>query len=133
MKTPRRTKSVAPDLKIRKGLVVVCEGRAVTVVSIHGEGRIHLKVNGTSEFLWADASMISPFVADSQQRSVRASVDADPDAEIQSQRWCDALACLLVKHPGRVPSAGYAELAHEMGVSARTVRRKLKAYLLART
>jgi len=129
MTAPRRTKKVAPDLKIRTGLVAVCEGRAVTVVSIHGEGQIHLKVNGTSEFLWADASMISPFVAEPQSRSVRASVDADPDAEIQARRWCDALASLSLQHPGRVPNARCEGLAREMGVSARTVRRKLKAYL----
>ena len=124
----KRVTRVSPDLRIKVGLLAVHQGRAVRVVGIHSGGRIHLKVEGTAEFVWTDVSMIAPYVVETPQKTIRAPSDGDPEKERQAVRWSEVLGRLTATCDGTVRKADLIQVAGEMGVSPKTVRRRLKAY-----
>lgn len=128
MAAPKRVTRVIPDLRIKRGLLAVCGGRAVVVVGVHSGDRIHLRVEGTSEFIWADVSMIEPFHAEKPQKTIRAPNDCDPNAEREAVRWHSVLAELERKSCGPAKESDCAEVAKQMGVHPRTVRRRLSAH-----
>ncbi len=124
----KRVTRVAPDLRIKVGLLAVYQGRAVRVVNVHSEGQIHLKVEGTTEFIWTDVSMIGPYVVDTPQKTIRAPSDGDPEKEREAVRWSEVLGRLTAACDGAVRKADFIQVAGAMGVSPKTVRRRLRAY-----
>lgn len=84
----KRVTRVGPDLRIKVGLLAVHQGRAVRVVGVHSHDRIHLKVEGTAELVWADVSMITPYKVEAQQKIIRAPSDGDPEKELQAVKRC---------------------------------------------
>ncbi|MDV0438294.1 Mu transposase C-terminal domain-containing protein [Xanthomonas sacchari] len=128
MAATKRLAGIVPDLLIKEGLLAVCGGRAVVVVGIHSEGRIHLKVEGTSEFIWADVSMIEPFRTERQEKSIRDISASDPKTEQEALRWYEALMSLGRKGTGAVKLTDCIEVARKMGVHPRTVRRRLQVH-----
>lgn len=104
------------------------QGRAVRVVGVHSDGRIHLRVEGKQEFVWADVSTIEPFVIDAPQKTIRAPSSSDPEKELLSAKWCEVFRQLTAFCPRSIKETDCARIADEMGVSSKTVRRRLKNY-----
>ncbi|WCE03885.1 DDE-type integrase/transposase/recombinase [Pseudoxanthomonas sp. JBR18] len=72
--------------------------------------------------------MIEPFRSPTPQKSIRAPSDSDPEKEREATKWYEALVSLLEKSTGTVKLADCVEVASQMGVHPRTVRRRLRAH-----
>lgn len=92
------------------------QGRAVRVVGVHSDGRIHLKVEGAQQYIWSDVSMIEAFVADTPQRTIRAPSESDPEQEEKAVQWCDLLARIAALDDSALRRSEAGRVASEMGV-----------------
>jgi len=124
----KRITAALPMFHVKRGTLVVCEGRAGKVVAICGAEKIQVKIAGTNEIVWATVEQLQPYVSDKgEARTLISPGDANPELEARAERWCRELSRFPSSAP--VPYALRLGVSERMNCSVRTVNRRWARYL----
>lgn len=117
----------AAALRVKKGVVAVCEGRAVKVLAVVSATQIWVSYLGTDEHQWVSLDSLSPYEEFDPSMPAPAEVRVDDDFEFhRAAQWtrvfdqyrgCSALSPKVKEQIGKA-----------MGASRRTVERHFDLY-----
>lgn len=116
------------DLAVIPGELVMCRGKLSRVLNCVAPDKIHIQVEGTSEYQWVVVGDLSSYNRHAAGK-IRHVTDVDAAQEAAARRWARALGYALRKHGPRLSKYTCNELAGQFSVSSKTVRRRWRLYL----
>lgn len=119
----------SPVLRIKRGDLVVCEGRAAKVLAIASETQIWVGYLGTDKQGWVSLDVLTPFVEHDDSVPAKSGILVEDDFEIeQATKWVEEFDCF--KGCSALTPQDKLSIGKELGVSRRTVERHFALYQL---
>ncbi|QDW65612.1 Mu transposase C-terminal domain-containing protein [Luteimonas granuli] len=126
LKVARR--SVA--LRVKKGALVVCDGRAATVLAVVSASQLWIKHLGTEDHQWVSLEDLRPYVEQPAPKLLEVVQDDESDFE-RAVEWMRAFD--RYKGCSTLTPSVKSSIAKEMEVSRRTVERHFDLYQIDST
>ena len=128
MSSTMRAARPIKDLVIKPGELVMCGGKLSRVLNCVSSDKIHIQIEGASDYQWVGVGDLSSYSPQVSSGRVRHIANIDPDQEAAAHRWTRALAIAIRKHGSRLSKQTCDQLADQLGVCSKTVRRRWRLY-----
>lgn len=116
------------DLVIKPGELVMCGGKLSRIVSCVAPDRIHVQVEGTSDYQWVGIGDLSSYARHATSKKIRHVAHVDAEQEAAAHSWARALGAAVRKQGPKLSKATCDQLAEQFKVSSKTVRRRWMMY-----
>lgn len=128
MNSPMRAARPVRDLVVKSGELVMCSSRLCRIVSCTAPDKIHIQIEGTSEYQWVGVGDLSSYNQEVTEKKIRHVASTDAAQEAVALQWAKALGAALRAHGARLSKRMCDEIAGKFDVSAKTVRRRWRLY-----
>lgn len=116
-------------MRVKKGALLVCEGRATKVLAVVSATQIWVSYLGTDDHEWVSLEALSPYEESDPTESAKTEVRVEDDFEFERAReWTEAFD--RYKGCSALPPKVKEQVAEQMGASRRTVERHFELYQL---